>query len=309
MHPIRNTIAIAVLAAMAPASATEEQDIHQLCQIKPEQCLIDIVPYLAATQKQSRIWYQYKLHQFQALFQLNKYAELAQATRPWVENDTVPLKFRINVLIYYAKSIRKQDELDPRQYMRQAVALLDEVKDSAFDPLLIVQIANVLNYLGEDQRGYELLKPLAEKYQNRYMPWFRHEMYENLGHFALKLGKLDEHIDYRIKALDWAKELGNDNQTAIATFNLARAYQMVDKFDLALVYFTLAEEFYALGEIDQNMINFRRAQIALAQNDIDSAEVYFSKVNKNSRFTAYTDMFDVFKERLTAAKLAANTMN
>jgi hypothetical protein len=47
--------------------------------------------------------------------------------------------------------------------------------------MMTIQITNALNYLGENQQGYDMLKVLEKKFIDRNNPSFKLELYENLG--------------------------------------------------------------------------------------------------------------------------------
>ncbi|NMP31073.1 tetratricopeptide repeat protein [Thalassotalea sp. M1531] len=297
----------AIFASLAiaafPSLGQGNQDIHSTCAKSPQQCLEVIGQYLTSEKTESRIWFQYKMYQIDALFQLVKFEQLANEVSPWVERKDIPLKFKISVLIYYAKILSSQgSDAIAANYMNQALDAINDVNSVAFDPLLVVQVANGLNHIGEYQKGYDLLIPLEKKYRNRPMAKFKHELYENLGHFALRLKQFQEHLGYRLQALEWAKEVGNDNQTAISLYNVARAHQILEDYERAFHYFELAEQLNAMGPSDQNMINYRRAEMSLVMNDLVNAQGYFDRVNRNTEFESYIDMFDALEQKLLQAK-------
>ena len=314
------TLAIALIVASTASVSLSSQgnalvagtptlNIHSLCETSPKQCLANIEATLQAEQAGSRRWFQYKAYQLDALFQLLRFSELEQQLSPWLDRDDIPLKFSIQVQVYSAKILLSQGEkVTAEQRMGTAVSLMKQVNAANYDPFLVVQIANGLNALGQNQQGYDLLLPLVEKYKHRPMAKFKHELFENLGHFAARLGMLEEHLRYRIQALNWAKVLANDTQEAISLYNVARAYQMLNHYSQAYEYFAQAEQLQALGNSDQNMVFFRRAQLALAQGDIAKAERYFSLVKRGDEFAHYQVMFTELAQQLSIAKQEAEAV-
>lgn len=285
------------------APRISETDIHKTCGKSPKQCLKEIDLFLNNETPESRKWFELLLYKFDALAQLVEFDTLHEEVEVWIEREDVPLRFRINVLIHYAKTLsglglREQSVI----YMEKAVNTIAEVNNFSYDPMLLVQIANGLNYLGEYQRGYDLLKPLIAKYAARHMPKFKHELYENIGHFAYRLGNLDEHLSYRVQALEWAKAMNSDTQVAISLYNVARAYQMLGNYERAFYYFAKAETHGALGNYDTNLINFRRAQMMLAQGDTAKAQDYFANVNRDTEFENLIILFRQFEQELALAK-------
>ncbi|WP_147302698.1 tetratricopeptide repeat protein [Thalassotalea euphylliae] len=283
------------------------EDIHTICALSPRQCLVSTEKLLTQEPSESRRWFQYKTYQFDALFQLLDIEALARELAPWLDRDDIPLKFKISVLIYSAKTLPESQKALANQQMNQAIEVLEQINEAHRDPLIVVQIANALNQQGEYQRGYDMLMPLVAKYQHRYMPRFKHELFENLGHFALRLNKLGDHLEYRQLALEWARALGNNIQVAISLYNVARAYQMLSDYSNAMDYFMQAEQLEALGPNDQNLINFRRAEMSLAQGRLDEAIEYYGKVDKVIGAKFYRALLSEFELALTQAKSASQS--
>lgn len=278
-------------------------DIHTLCAEAPQQCLTNVEKLLLHEPSESRRWFQYKNYQLDALFELNRFEQLANEVEPWLARDDIPLKFQISVLIYSAKSQPDNRKELANQLINKAVTLLEDVSEVNHNPMLMVQIANSLNEQGEYQRGYDMLLPLVTKYQHRHMPRFQHELFENLGHFAIRLNKLDEHLEYRCSALKWASLMGNDNQIAISLYNVARAFQMLENYPKALEYFSKAEQ---LGKNTLELVEFRRAEIALAQGQLDKAQAHYAEVeHKQTQY--YQSLFSAFESALSKAKDAARS--
>jgi hypothetical protein len=68
--------------------------------------------------------------------------------------------------------------------------------------MMTIQITNALNYLGENQQGYDMLKVLEKKFIDRNNPSFKLELYGKPRSIFFRLGYFEEHIDLRFKALD-----------------------------------------------------------------------------------------------------------
>jgi hypothetical protein len=124
--------------------------------------------------------------------------QLKHEVAPWVDTKDIPLKFKINVYFYHAKLLVSDGKVElARQYLKQKIALLTCFSQLYTDPMMTIQIANALNYLGENQQGYDMLKALEKKFFDRDDPSFKLELYENLGHFSFRLGYFEEHIALR----------------------------------------------------------------------------------------------------------------
>ncbi|WP_448554839.1 tetratricopeptide repeat protein [Thalassotalea montiporae] len=306
------TLLISVIMAKGALAAQStslrpDTDIHAVCAQSPQQCLMHIEQLLRLEPNESRRWFQYKNYQLDALFELERLEQLASELKPWISRDDIPLKFKISVLIYTAKTLPASDKDIANQYMRNAIELLEQVSEVNRNPMIVVQIANSLNQQKEYQRGYYMLLPLVAKYENRHMPRFQSELFGNLGHFAYRLNKLDEHIEYRLSALKWARLTGNESQVAITLYNVARAYQMAENYPMALDFLLQTEQLGKFGDNDHTLINFRRAEIALAQGQLVEAERYYGKVEQVKGSTHYQDLFTQFESALTQAKSASQS--
>ena len=292
-----------LLLSSLKANADDDISIHQTCENSPLACLAKIDVFLSKETSESRVWFQYKLYQLKSLFQLSRYEQLYVEVTPWILRDDIPLKFKISAHIYYAKLLAGQGEKAlANDYLERAIAILEDVNEVSPDPLLKVQIANTLNALGRYEQGYALLKPLEAKYSKRDMPVFKQDLFENLGHFAYRLGLLDEQLIYRKQAVKYAKQLDNPVILAISIYNLARAYQMLENYPLAFKYFEQAEQLEAMGETDQNMIWYRRAEMSLAQGNVSEARQYFNHVNRVGAIQVYAETFDKLDKKISIAE-------
>jgi tetratricopeptide (TPR) repeat protein len=257
-------------------------DIHQTCKSSPSQCLVEIDQQLASVPSKSRVWFQYKLYQLDALFQLIKLKELKKELIPWIDKEDVPLRFKVSIYILYGKTIKSEgQETLGNEYLNKAIDTLYSVQEAVPDPMIIVQIANALNELKKYQQGYDMLISLEKKYLKRNNVMFKVELYENLGHFAYRLDKPEEHILFRVMAMGWAKQQTNGQRTAIAVYNLARAYQMTKEYLYSLDYFNQAEQ-HAKKAKDYHilsMIMYRCSEIHNLLGNKKKAKEYFKLID------------------------------
>ena len=121
-------ILILVLFASAIFAQSDNNNIHKICETSLSKCLAQIDEQLKSVPKQSRVWFQYKLYQFNALFQLVKMAQLKHEVAPWVDVEDIPLKFKINVYFYHAKLLVYDGKSElARQYLKQTIDLLTSI--------------------------------------------------------------------------------------------------------------------------------------------------------------------------------------
>ena len=271
------SISILILLSFATVifAQSDDSNIHEICETSFSKCLDKIDGQLSSVPKHSRVWFEYKLYQFNALFNLLKIEQLKDNVTPWVDIEDIPLKFKINVYFYHAKLLVYDGKAElARQYLNQTIDMLTSISQLYTDPMMTIQIANALNYLGENQQGYDMLKALDKKFLERNDPSFKLELYGNLGHFSFRLGHFEEHIELRFKALDAAKKVANKQDYAVAIYNVGRAFQMVDAYEDAFEYFNESRKWF-LSEKDDfgaEIVLMRLAQLAMKQQNVDSAK-------------------------------------
>ena len=275
---------------------SDDSNIHKICETSLSRCLDQIDAQLNSVPKQSRVWFQYKLYQYNALFQLVKLEQLKQEIDPWIDVEDIPLKFKINVYFYHAKLLVNDGKAElTRQYLNQTIDLLTSISQLYTDPMMTIQIANSLNYLGENQQGYDMLKALDKKFFDRNDPLFKLELYENLGHFSWRLGYFDEHIELRLKALDAAKKSLNKQDYAVAIYNVGRAYQMVDAYEDAFEYFKKSRKWF-LAEKDSygaELALMRQAQLAMKQQKTGMVKAILKQIDLDSIYQFHQVELDV----------------
>ncbi len=307
-----------LLSPMLSASMenrTPSIDIHQTCQSSPSQCLAEIEQQLASVPFKSRVWFQYKLYQLDALYQLVKLKTLKNELVKWLDIEETPLRFKINIYIFYAKVILSQGcKTLGNEYLNKAINTLKSVNKVATNPMLIVQIANALNDLEKYQQGYDMLIALENKFIKRDDVMLKLELYENLGHFSYRLGKLEEHIYYRIKTVFWAKQQTSGQRTAVAIYNLARAYQMTKEYSDSLEHFNRAEKYAKKSDnyFTLSMIMFRRAEIEYERGDNKKSMEYVQLIDLKPLSESFEKELDVLINKIkigTKTKTKTKTKN
>ena len=243
-------------------SLTHNQNIHKICGSSYDLCLKLIPQYLNETAQYSRLWFAYKLYQLEALSALERFDESERELVPLISKQGLPEKFHIYSHILYAKILQfKGDSELSLRYFNEAKELLLAVNKDWPKPLELIKIANMLLYMKQYQIGYDMLLGLDEKFTHFSDANFKYRLYTNLGHFALNLGDHQNHIQYRVSALQWANLLENKNIQAIATFNVARSHFFIENYNIALTYFKRAIPF---GEKAKNLNLVNNAYLNMA---------------------------------------------
>jgi len=276
-------------------------DIHKTCQIDYQKCLILLPELLTYSIKHSRLWYTYKLYQFDALFSLERFSELEKELLPYIDDDELPLRFKVSVFVYYGKCINsKENNSLAVMYFNKAKDILLAVNTEWPDPLELVKVANIFNAMHEYHLGYEMLLNVESRFKRRKDVHFKYALYSNLGHFAFALNHHNKHIDYRLKAFKWSQVTGNINDQVIATFNVARAFFFVNQDDQAIKFFKkvipLAQQAGNFSAIEKTHINL--ADLYFRQNKIEMARKSLSLVTHEKLNSTYSKRYQKLKVQL-----------
>lgn len=215
----------------------------EICAISSSDCLDNSSHYLQNVTLQSRLWYKYKLLELEALFNLQRFDKLREEANYWSTQPSIPVTFKVYVLIYRAKlsSGRVSKEIT-QTYLDEAITTLSEIHEMVPRPMRLIEIANLQLSNDQPEAAKQTLLSLEKKFSHNASPLFNRELYANLGHAAIRLNELDEHIIYREKSLDGAINVGNAQQIGVAGYNLGRAYQMKSRLNEALITFEQSAE-------------------------------------------------------------------
>lgn len=225
------TVTIFVFLTSAQVHAESQQSVHQICQMSPAECLEQVPALLKASVHRSRLYYHYKLYQLEALLNLGHFQQLHKELTPWLEDESVPLRFRMAVLTYHAKVLHiQQKTAQSRSRLQQAVALMSQISKQFPSPMTMIEIANLQLYLDKADTAFKTLKQIESRHLRHSSPVFKRELYANMAQAMNKLGKLEQHLVYRQQALHWAIEAENPQQIAVGWHNVARAHQFLNQY-------------------------------------------------------------------------------
>lgn len=233
---LRSLIALLLvnfLMVQASALTTAQMsvaEIHLICKKSPAECIPVINENLLKTAKKSRIWFDLMQYKIEALFLLQDIDQLHEVTKPWINEEDLPIPFKISVYIYYAKSVRYTDEnnadfvkSEHKKYIQKAEGQLSLMNDAYPDPMLLIQLANLKMFAGEYQEAYQSLQSLELKYRKHPNPEIKLDLYGNLAHLADHLNYKKQAVFYWLECLIWAKEFNNTQQIATVYYNLANS--------------------------------------------------------------------------------------
>lgn len=245
---------------------TDVKNIEQLCLTSPNDCLKVVDQQLLATKSGSLVYFDLLQYRFGALFNLQQRELLYQETKNWLNQESIPLAFKVTVYIFYAKTTYfAGDKSESVKYYQLAKAHLSNINNAFPSPVRLVEFANLQMQLNENQAAFDLLMGMTKTYQRSKNPYFRLELHGNLGHAANRLKKLDIALEQWLIARDWAEELGNKQQLGVVLFNTADIYFQLKDHDNTRNYLQQAISM-SIAANDLKKVN--EAKYRLAENYI-----------------------------------------
>jgi len=277
------------------------RDLDKICSKSPADCLPEINQKLKSTPVQSRVWYDLMQYKFEALFALQHIKALHEASKPWINTKDLPIPFQTSLFIYYAKSLEEDKTLNVetikqqrKKFMRKAQKLLGLMNEVYPNPTLLMQFGNLQMIVGEYEQAYKFLQSLVIKYRRYPDLAYNLDLYANLGHLADRLGYKEQAIQHWLTSLYWAKQLGNDQQTATVFYNLARSQTTNKNYinakfnaEKAIEYATLARDYVKQAQAQlltvQLLLNLK--QKAAAKEMLNSIKVEILSSEMLKEFT------------------------
>lgn len=283
-HIVRSLPFVISLSA-TPVLAQTPTTIFAVCEYSSQQCIDQIDPEIAKADPKSARWYELTLLKLDTLFALQYDEPLWQATSKLVLDQTSPASFRARIYIYHAKMLSsKGSKLQAEHYLDKAVKLLESLNRSAPNPLTTIRLVNVQTYVGGDPLvGYETLQKLEAQFSRSHDELMKYDLYNNLGHGAHFLKRLEESQQHREKALIAIQKTTNKAKLAEGHYNLARVMAYRGLWADAEPHLVHAEGYYHdIG--DQLLTALARMHLAESlyrQGKIAAATAMFAQVDKS----------------------------
>jgi tetratricopeptide (TPR) repeat protein len=271
-----------VIGSRCTATTYDElAEIDRICVSSASKCLLSLEGALATSKPNSRQWYRLKLLELDALFALQQFKDLSDEIDRLLTRETLPLNFSVYVYLYHAKlSFGKKELSQAHEYLDKAINLLTQINDKYPKPMRLIEIANLQISMKDFGLAKDTLLQLELKFENRYHPIFKRELYANLGHVAYFQNDKPLHIKYRKQSLSWALKANNNQQAGIAYNNLAWAYQQTENYKFAEVNYAQSIK---LAQMEQDDINgsisqLRLIEVVFLQEKLDQALILFNNL-------------------------------
>ncbi|WP_088329833.1 hypothetical protein [Lacimicrobium sp. SS2-24] len=251
--------------------------------MSPSQCLEQLPAVLSSTEPNSHLFFRYELYRLDALLNLGRFEQLQQALSPWLDNTTVPMRFRLAVLTYQAKvfHVAKKPQLASR-WLNKALTLMQQFSEHSSSPMAMIEIANLQLYLNDIEAAYQTLRTIEQKHLRHASPRFKQELYANLAQALRKQGDLTQHLDYRQRSLRAAEAVSNLQQIGVSWHNVARAHQILEQFNHAESAFIKAADFAKRAGDEATLMQclLYRAEIAHHNQQLKKAEQLLSLIDE-----------------------------
>lgn len=219
--------------------------VQQACRFSGARCLAQVEHQLEHCRPHSMLWYELLLLKLDSMFTLRQEKALLSATTALLSAKDAPPAFRARLYIYHAKLLYLfNDHNQSQHFVQQAITLLHQLQQASPQFVTQLRLANLLLYMQQYDLGYQQLRALEQKLQHSRDLILKYDLYNNLGHFALRLGQREQERFYRQQALEMILQIDHPAKLAEAHYNLARNYYVTSHWLLAQQHFQQAQQGY-----------------------------------------------------------------
>lgn len=254
-------------------------DIRNICENDPQACLSEAAVLQRSQTIGSFEWWELEALRLDSLFKLQKNDELYAAVRPWVTDADVPEKYQAVLQLFLGKWLTANGRHEESQVaLSKALSGFEEQYAASPSPSNGVRVLNLLVSLDRFEKASVFAEVLESS--NFEDAVFYREIFAELGHVAHQKNALTQHIEYRLKSLQWAKRVPDLQQQAIAHNNYGVALRESKKYIMAESAFSDALKCAkkANDTAQVNSIRLRLAEIAKFQNNVAKSKNWLDKV-------------------------------
>lgn len=219
--------------------------VQQACNFSGTRCLAQVELQLEQSRPQSLLWYELMLLKLDSMFTLRQEKALLSETTALLSAKDAPPAFRARLYIYHAKLLYLfNDHSQSQLFVQQAITLLDQLQQASPQFVTQLRLANLLLYMQQYDLGYQQLRALEHQLHHSRDLILKYDLYNNLGHFALRLEQREQERFYRQQALAMISQIEHPAKLAEAHYNLARNYYAASHWLLAQQHFRQAQQGY-----------------------------------------------------------------
>jgi tetratricopeptide (TPR) repeat protein len=214
---------------------------ERVCDMPSKDCLDWVGNELAHVQAHSMPWYNLKLKQLDSLMTVKEFKALKNEVTNFQESDDLPPVFALYLKIYQAKVLMVEGHKEQAaQLSSLTVEQLQQLNQVFYSPLRMIMIANVMQDSKQYEQSLSLLEQTKTNFEDSKDPYLKLELFGNLGHAYRLLQRFDEALFNYQQSLQFAIELGHEQQITTLYNHVARMYQQTNNIAQAEQHFILA---------------------------------------------------------------------
>jgi len=202
---------------------------ESICDIPSKACLLWVTAQLEHVRANSMAWYNLKLKQLDSLMLVKDFKTLKKEISRFHETTDLPPVFAIYLKIYQAKVLMVEGhKQQAAQLSRLTVEELQALNQIFYSPLRMIIIANVMQDSKQYEQSLSLLEQTKTDFADSKDPYLKLELFGNLGHAYRLLQRFDEALLNYQQSLQFAIELGHEQQITTLYNHVARMYQQTN---------------------------------------------------------------------------------
>jgi tetratricopeptide (TPR) repeat protein len=235
---------------------------ERICDMPSKECLAWVEEALAHVQSHSMPWYNLKLKQLDSLMTVKEFKALKNEINAFQESDNLPPVFATYLKIYQAKVLMVEGHKEQAaQLSTLTVEQLQQLNQVFYSPIRMIMIANVMQDSQQYAQSLRLLEQTKTDFADSKDPYLKLELFGNLGHAYRLLQRFDEALLNYQQSLQFAIELGHEQQITTLYNHVGRMYQQTNQLEQAEQSFIQALHHAQLDGHDTTVIG---AKINLA---------------------------------------------
>lgn len=220
--------------------------------------------------------------QLDSLMTIKEFTQLKQELSVFNDNPQIPAIFSTNLNIYLAKlHLIDGENEQAKTLLELSLADLQQLNQVFYSPMRMVNIANLMLNLKQNLQSLALLKQIETDFKNSKDLYLKLELYGNLGHAHRLLNNYDQALFYYKQSLQFATNLGVEQQISILHAHVGRMYKATDQPKLAELSYLKA---LTHAEKDSRDLTINHAKIDLAffyaqQLEIDKVQLLIKEID------------------------------
>lgn len=263
------------VSAHAQTSFTDFASFKHICDQSPSKCIKQSDAFFNNIGSNHPDWIEAKVLVMRSHYRSVDIEPLLLEIPMLLQHKRLDPYQRLSLLSFYSKGLKISGNTNLfNYYSTQATELLALMNTSTDKALPFIEYANMLLDKGEHQRAERILLRAEQIVEVRGTAIEKRELYANLGHIAHKQKQYIKRLGLSEKSLEASIAVGEQQQVAVAQFNVASSYQSLKNWDKAVEFFELS---HATAEAEKDTyladsIQLRLIKIEFARGNTEAAK-------------------------------------